>query len=46
MMSTSQPGEQLEPVERLAYALHGLDLAAHVVGLEADAHADARRSGR
>ena len=32
--------QQLEAVERLADPLHGLDLAAHVVGLEADAHAD------
>ena len=33
--------QQLEAVERLADAVHRLDLAAHVVGLEADAHAHA-----
>ena len=33
--------QQLEAVERLAHAVHRLDLPAHVVGLEADAHAHA-----
>ena len=35
--------QQFEAGERLADALDGLELAAHVVGLEADAHADAGR---
>ena len=46
MMSTSQPASSSKPSSVSRIALHGLDLPAHVVGLEADAHADAGRSGR